>query len=99
MKKLIYQFSIIALLGMSVVSCKDALDIDPRQSIDANEALTSKDGINAAVVSVYSRYKGVRLYGRDYIALPEALADNGFATNKSGRLLNEANNVFRAHFR
>jgi hypothetical protein len=74
------------------------LDIQPRQSIDANEALTSKDGINAAVVSVYSRYKGVRLYGRDYIAIPEALADNGFATNKSGRLLNEANNVFRAHF-
>jgi hypothetical protein len=98
MKKLIYQFSIIALAALSAVGCKDALDIQPRQSIDANEALTSKDGINAAVVSVYSRYKGVRLYGRDYIALPEALADNGFATNKSGRLLNEANNVFRAHF-
>jgi hypothetical protein len=26
------------------------------------------------------------------------LADNGYATNKSGRLFNEANNVFRAHF-
>ena len=43
---------------------------------------TSKDGINAAVVSVYSRFKSVRMYGRDIIALPEALADNGFATNK-----------------
>lgn len=98
MKKLIYQFSIIALAALSAVGCKDALDISPRQSIDADEALTSRDGINAAVVSVYSRFKGTRLFGRDYIALPEALADNGFATNKSGRLLNEANNVFRAHF-
>ncbi len=98
MKKRIFQLTMTALVAMSVVGCKDALDISPRQSIDANDALTSRDGINAAVVSVYSRYKGVRLYGRDYIALPEALADNGFATNKSGRLLNEANNVFRAHF-
>jgi len=32
------------------------------------------------------------------IAIPEVLADNGFATNKSGRLLNEAANVQGAHF-
>lgn len=98
MKQRIFQLTMIALVASSMVGCKDALDISPRQSIDANQALTSRDGINAAVVSVYSRFKSVRLYGRDYIALPEALADNGFATNKSGRLLNEANNVFRAHF-
>jgi starch-binding outer membrane protein, SusD/RagB family len=98
MKKLIFKLSMIALVASSAVGCKDALDIDPRQSIDANDALTSRDGINAAVISVYSRLKGVRMYGRDIIALPEALADNGYATNKSGRLLNEANNVFRAHF-
>jgi len=82
----------------SFSACRDALVIDPRQSIDATTALNTKDGINAAVVSVYSRFKSVRLYGRDLIAIPEALADNGFATNKSGRLLNEANNVYRAHF-
>lgn len=87
----------IALLG-STWSCKKALDIAPRQSIDATTALTSKDGISAALVSVYSRLKGVRVYGRDNIALPEALADNGFATNKSGRLLGEANNVQGAQF-
>lgn len=98
MKKIIYKLTLIILVGLSAPGCKDALDIDPLQSIEASEALTSKDGIDAAVFSVYSRLKGVRMYGRDLIALPEALADNGFATNKSGRLLNEANNVFRAHF-
>jgi starch-binding outer membrane protein, SusD/RagB family len=98
MKKIIINVLLITLITSGFISCKDALDIEPRQSIDATTALTSKDGINAAVVSVYSRMKGVRMYGRDIIALPEALADNGFATNKSGRLLNEANNVFRAHF-
>jgi tetratricopeptide (TPR) repeat protein len=89
---------LIALVVTSFSACRDALVIDPRQSIDAATALNTKDGINAAVVSVYSRFKSVRLYGRDLIAIPEALADNGFATNKSGRLLPEANNVFRAHF-
>jgi hypothetical protein len=43
-------------------------------------------------VSVYARLKNARQYGRDLITHPEALADNGFATNKSGRLLGEAQN-------
>ncbi len=87
MKKIIFNLTLFALVLIGFSGCKDALDIDPRQSIDANDALTSKDGINAAVVSVYSRFKSVRMYGRDIIALPEALADNGVATNKSGRLI------------
>ena len=98
MKNIFLKLSLIALVVTSFSACRDALVIDPRQSIDAATALNTKDGINAAVVSVYSRFKSTRLYGRDLIALPEALADNGFATNKSGRLLPEANNVYRAHF-
>jgi tetratricopeptide (TPR) repeat protein len=98
MKNIFLKLSLIAMVVTSFSACRDALVIDPRQSIDATIALNTKDGISAAVVSVYSRFKSVRLYGRDLIALPEALADNGFATNKSGRLLSEANNVFRAHF-
>jgi len=97
MKKTIIAISMIALLGTSW-SCKKVLDIEPRQSIEATTALTTKDGISAALVSVYSRMKNVRVYGRDNIALPEALSDNGFATNKSGRLVPEANNVLTAHY-
>ena len=98
MKNIFLKLSLIALVVTSFSACRDALVIEPRQSIDAATALNTKDGISAAIVSVYSRFKSTRLYGRDLIALPEALADNGFATNKSGRLLNEANNVYRAHF-
>jgi|688.fasta_scaffold209236_2 hypothetical protein len=97
MKKLIIFTLAITLVGINW-SCKDALEIEPRQSIDATTALTSRDGISAAIVSIYARLKNLRVYGRDNIALPEALADNGFATNKSGRLLNEYNNVQGAHF-
>jgi hypothetical protein len=98
MKKILYTVLFSAMLASTFWSCKKALDIEPRQSIDASTALTSKDGISAAVISVYSRLKNLRVYGRDLIALPEALADNGFATNKSGRLLPEANNNQGAHF-
>ncbi|MFN5915060.1 MAG: RagB/SusD family nutrient uptake outer membrane protein, partial [Chitinophagaceae bacterium] len=98
MKNTFLKISLIALVLTSFSACRDGLEISPRQSIDATTALNTKDGINAAVVSVYSRFKSVRMYGRDLIALPEALSDNGFASNKSGRLLPEANNVYRAHF-
>lgn len=38
------------------------------------------------------------MYGRDLIAFPDALSDNGVATNKSGRLVGEAANNAGAHF-
>lgn len=97
--KKIYQTG-LALASLLVIfsSCKKQLEIFPRQSIEATTALTSKDAIDASITSIYATYKSARLYGRDLIAIPEVLADNGFATNKSGRLLNEASNVQGAHF-
>ncbi len=91
-------FSFLLIGSSMAVSCKKALEIQPRQSIDAATALTTRDNVNAAITGIYSRLKSARLYGRDLIAIPEALADNGFATNKSGRLNPEANNNAGAHF-
>jgi starch-binding outer membrane protein, SusD/RagB family len=97
-----FQFSkywlLAPLAGLMLSSCEKQLDIDPRQSIAAGTALSSREAVEATISSVYARLKNARQYGRDLITHPEALADNGFATNKSGRLLPEANNVFAAHF-
>jgi starch-binding outer membrane protein, SusD/RagB family len=99
MKKYISIISVfITCLGMLTVGCKKQLEISPQQSIDANIALNTRGGIEASITSVYATLKSARLYGRDLITHPEALADNGFATNKSGRLLPEAQNNFGAHF-
>jgi hypothetical protein len=99
MKKIAIVITSTALLLSGLLpSCKKALDIDPAQSIDAGQALSTKEGINAALAGLYARFKSPRLYGRDLIALPEALSDNGFGTNKSGRLFAESNNVTNAHF-
>lgn len=94
----LYIFSLVALLAGTLAGCKKALEVIPRDSAEATTALSTREGISAATTGAYARLKSLRVYGRDLIALPEALSDNGFATNKSGRLLNEANNVFGAHF-
>jgi starch-binding outer membrane protein, SusD/RagB family len=99
MKHIFYKlFIAIAFGGMVVSGCKKQLDITPRQSIESSGALNTREEINASIVGIYAILKGVRLYGKDLITHPEALADNGYATQKSGRLLGESNNVFGAHF-
>jgi hypothetical protein len=99
MKNIFSKYIVAAgLLAVMATGCEKQLEISPRQSIDAATALTSRDAINAAITGLYARLKNARMYGRDLITHPEALADNGFATNKSGRLLPEANNNQGAHF-
>lgn len=98
MKHIPYKFLWLVALVLAFSSCKKTLEIDPRQSIDISGALSSRDNINAAITGIYGRLKNLRVYGRDLIALPEALADNGFVTQKSGRLIGETINNPGAHF-
>ena len=89
---------VLALLLVANTSCDDVLQTDPAQSIDFGSALTSRDGVSAAVNGVYSRLRSLRLYGRDLMLVGDALSDIGRATNNSGRLIGEFNNNVRAHF-
>ena len=94
-----YSFKIAVLgLVLTFASCTDLLDVEPRASIDSVTALTTEDAVNAAVNGIYDRLQSTNLYGRDIVAIPEALADNGRATNKSGRLNPEYQNQINAHF-
>jgi starch-binding outer membrane protein, SusD/RagB family len=81
-----------------LASCSNLLDVQPTASIDSVTALGSEDAVNAAVNGLYDRLQSTALYGRDLLAIPEALADNGRATNKSGRLNPEYQNQPNAHF-
>ena len=89
----------LALTGSLLVSsCDSLLQVDPRQSIDADGALTTPDAMNAALNSVYSKLRSARIYGRDLFAVSDALADVGQTTSNSGRLIGENNNQPGAHF-
>ena len=99
MKIIFNKITFAALLAGGLLGgCEKGLDVDPAQSIDASGALNTKEEITASIVGIYSPLKSPRLYGRDIIALPEALGDNGYVNSRSGRFLNEYNNVFGAHF-
>ena len=88
----------LAVLMLVSISCEDMLDIEPKQSIDFGTALTTRDGVVAAINGVYSRMRSLRLYGRDITLLGDALSDIGRTTNNSGRFIAEQNNNNRAHF-
>ncbi|MFN4285238.1 MAG: RagB/SusD family nutrient uptake outer membrane protein [Lacibacter sp.] len=94
----LYKLALVLVLGALAVSCKKQLEILPRQSVLLRDALNSRENIEAAITGVYSRLKSLRMYGRDMLAVAEALGDNAVFTNKSGRLVAENQNQPGAHF-
>lgn len=93
----LYKLALVLVLGALAVSCKKQLELLPRQSILLRDALNTRENIDAAITGVYSRLKSLRAYGRDMLAVPEALADNAAFTNKSGRLVAENQNQPGSH--
>jgi starch-binding outer membrane protein, SusD/RagB family len=84
---------------LSLAACSnELLDVPPRSNLDLVTALNTVEGLDAALNGVYDRLQSTNLYGRDMLAVAEALADNAQATNKSGRLNNENRNVAQASF-
>jgi hypothetical protein len=64
-------------LGLGLASCKDALQIEPQQSIDAGSAYNTSQKVSAAVVGAYARLDDPRLYGTDLILVPELMGEQG----------------------
>lgn len=85
------------ILTLFITSCDKILELDPKQSIDSSIALQSKEGIDAAVISVYSRLQSYKQYGRDILAVSEALSNNSIHTGNSSHLINESSNAIGNH--
>lgn len=92
------KFILAAALTFGSAACSNLLDIEPKQSIDSVTALSTEEAVNAAIIGVVDLMQPTRYYGRDLVATGEALADNGRATNKSGRLNSEYLNAVNSHF-
>ncbi|MBB2146251.1 RagB/SusD family nutrient uptake outer membrane protein [Pedobacter sp. LMG 31464] len=93
---------IIITLGVALTlsSCKDVLDTEPRQSISAQGALSSITGVKGLLTNVYDNIQASGLYGRDVIIQSEVLSDNcRITTVNSNRFILEYNNTLRTgHF-
>lgn len=86
-------FLFVSASALLLASCKKQLEVQPTASVDEETALKTKLGIEANITGLYNDLKAQVVYGRDMITHPEALADNGHATNHSGRLVAEARNT------
>jgi hypothetical protein len=74
MKKSIY---IIALTAFAFsISCESMLEINPKDSLPADKALTTLGGNESLLLGAYDMMQGTALYGRNMICTPEILADN-----------------------
>ncbi|TAF97482.1 MAG: RagB/SusD family nutrient uptake outer membrane protein [Cytophagia bacterium] len=99
MKKIFNYIPVAPTLAalLTLASCENVLEVKPRLAVDLASAYTSPEALNAALIGVYDALQSNLLYGRDLLAIPEALADNGRATNKSGRLNAEYQNQIGSH--
>lgn len=78
MKKIVSWSAAALGLGLSLglSGCKDALSIEPQQSIDASASYNTSQKVAAAVVGAYARLDDPSLYGTDLILVPELLGSN-----------------------
>ena len=71
--------SVLALAFFtSVVSCTKELDIEPRQNISAETALSSPADVQNALVGAYAVMGGPSLYGTNLVMIPDLYAGDGF---------------------
>lgn len=90
---------LLVSVGLSLAACSDKLlEVAPRSNGDLATALSTVEGLDATLNGIYDRLQSTALYGRDMLAVAEALADNAQATNKSGRLNAENRNAAQATF-
>ncbi len=93
----------VKILALSCVlflgSCDELLDVNPRQSVDASDALKTPEGIKSNLANIYSYLKTTVMYGRDFLPTAEALADNTRIINRAGgRYQSQGTNAINNHF-
>ncbi|QKG57600.1 RagB/SusD family nutrient uptake outer membrane protein [Hymenobacter sp. BRD128] len=78
MKNIFVKSALALTLGLA--GCKDALDIQPQQSIDLSTAFNTSQKVGAAVVGCYAQLDNSSLYGTDLILVPELMASDNYIT-------------------
>lgn len=65
------------MIGLGTSACEDTLDIDPKQSINAKDAITTTQDLQGAVIGMYALLGEPSLYGTNLLLLPELQASEG----------------------
>ena len=98
MKRYFNKILIVLTMTILLGSCKKTLDTESKNSLDLTFALSTREGLQATLVSIYNALQGSNYYGRDFIVIPELLADNcEITSNNSNRFITQANNTPGSH--
>lgn len=79
MKKINKMLLVIAVTT-AFTSCQKALDVEPKQTIDAAQALQTDQDVNSLVIGGYAVMGGGSLYGTNLLMLPDLLGSDGVCT-------------------
>ena len=74
-KSLLY---IALLAGMILQSCDSKLDIDPKQSISSEVALSTESDVRNTLVGAYTVIARASLYGTNLVMIPDLYASNNY---------------------
>ena len=79
-------------------NCSKPLETTPKNSIELTTALTTTEGLQATLIAIYNSLQNSGYYGRDFIVIPEILADNvEITTSNSNRFITQGTNTPGAH--
>lgn len=85
------------LLAISLFSCEDLLDTEPRQSVDISNAPGNVGMLTALIYDNYDIFQDNDMYGSDLVMLPEVMGDNLENTSTRQTFNNQYLFLPRAH--
>jgi starch-binding outer membrane protein, SusD/RagB family len=99
MKNKFFKLLVVLIASATMFSaCKKPLETTPKNSLDLNFALNTREGLQATLIAIYNSMQGSGYYGRDFVVIPELLADNCEITvSNSNRFINQGNNTPNNH--
>jgi starch-binding outer membrane protein, SusD/RagB family len=99
MKQRIYRIVLLSL-AITIASCESILEVEPKNQILSETALSTANDYQAVIISAYDRIQAFSYWGRDMALMGEALADVIYVeTAISGQRYNAHNtNNTNAHF-
>src|SRR5688572_16407288 len=89
MKKILQYCCFAAVLVLSLVSCKKAIDLEPTHNVDGNDFFTRIEDHEMALTGTYARLLQDSYYGNGnngtgpFVGLPDMMSDNLFESSES----------------
>lgn len=78
--KLSIRTALVGLIGLALsltlASCDNLLEVEPKQEVNPETALSSQGGFSSILSSTYDDLQDVTYYGQYFMLYPDALADN-----------------------